>query len=535
MAIPRWSPPQAPTRQEQFLLKRLERNRKLFGFLRLYRHELLDDAFQAELESMYRDTGAGLEPKPPALLAMVMLLQGYTGASDADAVELSIVDLRWQMVLGCLGASEPVFSQGALFEFRQRMIRHDMDQRLLERTRELAHRTKGFDPHKLPKTLRVAVDSAPLEGAGRVEDTVNLLGHAARKVVGCVSLLLGWDKERVCREAGIPLLLESSVKAALDVQWSNPAEKPRALERLVAQLDSLEAWLAGALPEEVARPPLRDTLELLRQLRAQDLEPDPKGGGKTRIRRGTATDRRISVEDPDMRHGRKTKTKRFNGYKRHIALDLDEGLILACAVLPANRPEAEAVPPLRDDLARQALTVDELYIDRGYITSVLVDEVLRRRGEVICRPWVARNRGRFTKADFTFNLRDRTVTCPAGQSEHFVPGHDVEFDRDLCASCLMRPQCTTNRTDGRSLQIAADELLQERLRRQAATPAGRTRLRGRTPIEHRLSHVVRKQGRRARYRGQRKNLFDLRRAASVVNLERVQLRNQLVRMERKAA
>ena len=90
-------------------------------------------------------------------------------ASDADAVELSIVDLRWQMVQGCLGASEPAFSQGALFELRQRMIRHDMDQRLLERTRELAHRTTGLDPHKLPETLRVAVDSAPREGAGRVE------------------------------------------------------------------------------------------------------------------------------------------------------------------------------------------------------------------------------------------------------------------------------------------------------------------------------------------------------------------------------
>src|SRR5207244_401265 len=98
------------------------------------------------------------------------LLQTYTGASDAEAVELTVVDLRWQMVLGRLGDTEPAFSQGALQAFRERLIRSDMDVRLLERTVALAGDTKAFDPKKLPKTLRVAIDSAPLEGAGRVED-----------------------------------------------------------------------------------------------------------------------------------------------------------------------------------------------------------------------------------------------------------------------------------------------------------------------------------------------------------------------------
>jgi hypothetical protein len=52
---------------------------------------------------------------------MVTLLQGYVSASDAEAVELSLVDLRWQMVLDCLGAATPPFSQGALQTFRERM------------------------------------------------------------------------------------------------------------------------------------------------------------------------------------------------------------------------------------------------------------------------------------------------------------------------------------------------------------------------------------------------------------------------------
>jgi len=112
--------PVAPTRQEQFLLKRLGRVRKLLGFLRRHRHELFDDAFQEELASMYRTTGAGKDARPPAMMAMAMLVQGYLGMSDTEMIELTVVDLRVQMVLGCLGAQAPPFSQGALQTFANR-------------------------------------------------------------------------------------------------------------------------------------------------------------------------------------------------------------------------------------------------------------------------------------------------------------------------------------------------------------------------------------------------------------------------------
>jgi len=99
MAIDRWRPRQGYTKQEEALLRRLRKTRKLFAFLRDYRHELFDDAFQAELESMYRDTGAGKDPTPPALLAMALLLQGYHQVSDAEAVELTVVDAERQLDL----------------------------------------------------------------------------------------------------------------------------------------------------------------------------------------------------------------------------------------------------------------------------------------------------------------------------------------------------------------------------------------------------------------------------------------------------
>jgi hypothetical protein len=525
MTIARWNPPVAPTRQETFLLKRLDRVRKLLGFLREHRHELFDDAFQNELAAMYRDTGAGKDAVPPAMMAMAMLVQGYLGISDAEMIELTIVDLRVQMVLGCLGAEEPAFSQGAFQEFRDRLIGADLDRRVLERTVELAKTTKAFDHRKLPKTLRVAIDSSPLEGVGRVEDTFNLLAHAARNIVSCAASLLGWSEDKVCAQAGIPLLLESSIKTALDIDWNDAADKKNAIKRFSRQLDSLQSWIERRLPEEVAKPPLKDHVDTLVQIRTQDLEPDPSGGG-ARIRDGVAEDRRVSIEDKEMRHGRKSKSKRFNGFKRHIAADVDRDLILACAITPANRPEDEAMPNLTADMKHQDLEVDDLLIDRAYINSGLVDEVLKRRGKIVCKPWKSRNGDLFPKSVFNLNLRDRTIECPNGQVEHFSLGTVVEFNPDVCDRCPMRDQCTTAELgNGRSVAIAENEQLQQRLRKQIQTSAGREGLRERTMIEHKLAHISQRQGNEARFVGVRKNTFDLRRASAIQNLETIHRSN----------
>jgi len=342
--------------------------------------------------------------------------------------------------------------------------------------------------------------------------------------------------ERVAREAGIPALLEPSIKKALDIEWSDPEAKAEAINTLVEQLDSLETWLRTRLPDEMTKPPLKEHVDTLAQIRSQDLEPDPSGGGGTRIRQGVAPDRRVSIEDAEMRHGRKSKSKLFNGYKRHIATDLTTRLIMACAVTPANRPEEEAAPGLKADVERQQRTIDEMHCDRGYINSPAVAEVIEAGGEVICKPWVLRNGKLFTKADFKLNMRDMTITCPGGAVEQIDLGVDVEFDAEHCAACPLRAECTTaGAGHGRMVTIAKDERLQHKLRKLSRTKRGRDRLRERVEVEHRLSHTSRMQGRRARYRGTRKDLFDVRRAAAVVNLEMVQHRLEISQANKKAA
>ena len=73
---------------------------------------------------------------------MVTLLQAYDQVGDAEAVVAARVDQRWQLVLGCLGATDAPFSQGALVKFRERMIAHDLDRKLLDRTVALAKQTR---------------------------------------------------------------------------------------------------------------------------------------------------------------------------------------------------------------------------------------------------------------------------------------------------------------------------------------------------------------------------------------------------------
>lgn len=126
-----WTPPVDCTAQETALLSYMTRTRKLFGFLRRHRHELFDTPFQQQLIGMYDHPDAGKVPLPPALLAMALVLQAYLRVSHAELVQLALVDLRVQQLLGRLGGQSPAYSQGAPVNFGERLIAHDLDRRQL--------------------------------------------------------------------------------------------------------------------------------------------------------------------------------------------------------------------------------------------------------------------------------------------------------------------------------------------------------------------------------------------------------------------
>ena len=504
-----WRPPVEPSAAELAVMKAVRRA-KLFVFLRQHRHELFDERFQAELAETYVDSPKGQPPVPPAQLALATIVQAYTKVSDDEVIEAAVMDRRWQLVLDCMGAEQPPFSKGTLVGFRKRLIEGDLDRRLIERTVQVAAGTKGFGA----AALRAALDSSPLWGAGRVEDTFNLMGHALRKALGVIAVLQGWGQAAgtavIAEQAGVPQLAASSLKAALDLDWDDPAARGQALAQVLGLLEQVQAFAAGWAGEQAAAT----AVAAARQVRDQDAD---LSGPVPALRHGVAKDRRISIEDSQMRHGRKSRSVLFDGYKRHVLRDLDTGLIPAVGITAANVPEASVTGDIAADLEAAGRQLAELHIDRAYLSSALV----RDRGpdlQIFCKAWRVRNTGgRFTKDQFTLDFAAGQLTCPAGLAMPFQPGKTVRFPKHTCAACPLRERCTTSST-GRSVAIHPDEALLAELRQRQQTPQGRAKLRERVAVEHTLAHIGHWQGRRARYLGTRKNLFDLRRAAVVHNL-----------------
>jgi hypothetical protein len=501
-----WHPPIELSQAEQAIVKRIRRA-KFFVFLRAHRHELFSDEFQAELAGIYKDSPLGQPPIPPAQLALATILQAYVGDSDDWVVENTVMDRRWQLVLDCHDCTEPPFSKGTLVGFRKLLIEHNLDRRLIERTVEIAGKTGEVGARQ----LRGALDSSPLWGAGRVEDTYNLLGHALRKALGVIARQQGRGLVEITNEVGVSILGRSSLKAALDLDWDDPEARLSALQTILSTLDTVDGWLNQ---QEDVPFSAQESLKVAKEVRVQDVELLPDG--KAHLREGVAKDRRISVEDAQMRHGRKSRSQRIDGYKRHVFRDLDNGLVRAVGITAANVPEASVTDDILADLKFQKVDLGEVHIDRAYLSSALV----RNRSpelSVYCRAWPVRNGERFPKTAFHLDWDKQAIRCPNEVVVSFKPGGVVHFPEDTCLGCALRVRCTTS-VHGRSVSIHPDERLLGELRQRQLTAEGRAKLRERVAVEHSLAHVGRWQGRRARYRGQRKNLLDLRRAAVVHNL-----------------
>jgi transposase len=147
----------------------------------------------------------------------------------------------------------------------------------------------------------------------------------------------------VAAQAGMPQLAASSLKAALDADWDDPAARDQALAEVLGPLDRAEAFIAGQAGQEAVAA----AVAAARQVRDQDVDLT---GPTPALRRGVARDRRISVEDAAMRHGRKFRSVPFDGYKRHVLRDLDTGLVLAVGITAASLPEASVTGDITADL-----------------------------------------------------------------------------------------------------------------------------------------------------------------------------------------
>lgn len=515
-----WLPPIELTDFEVRWSKPKTRVRKFAIFLRKIRHQLFDETFQRQLLEARNSKPRGVHPKHPAQMTMLVLLQAYDGCSDEEAVYRTVDDIKYRIVLDMLEATEPLCSASTLCEFRKFLLEHELDTALLKKTIHLAEQSKLFSTRSLKK-LQMAVDTAPLEGTGKVLDTINLLGKALLLLVTSVASLMQVPREHVIEQANLALLQEKSVKAGLDIDWNQPFARDLALSKTVQTILKFNQWLIAN--KLFGHPALQQEQDVLERIYRQDvvmkMEETP-----WEHKQGVSPDRLISLTDKDMRHGRKSSSKTINGFKKVLAAEKNTGIILAATVIPANVPDSEGLNKLSEQESWLPENIGEIQVDHAFITSVLVQQLIQTRpSAVIVKPAKMRKTETYNKKDFHFDWNTKQVTCPAGQKQPILLlGAPLRFSQQQCQNCNQKGACLPKGSrKSKVISLHPYEPFYQDLGARMETKEGRTKTRERTVIEHRIAHHTAKQKHRARYWGTRKNEFDTRRYSTILNLETI--------------
>src|SRR2546426_89268 len=260
-----------------------------------------------EFAAFYADR-LGRPSAPPSLLALLTLLQHESGCSDAEAINRSAFDLRWAAVLR-RAAGEPLCAKSTFQLFRAHLVLHDGVRTLFEQSIAEARRAgllKGG-------ALRVALDTNPILGRGAVEDTYNLLATGIQQLVRALAAGAAQEPECWAQAHDLGRYFSPSVKGSADLDWSDPEARNQFLAELVTDARRLLRLVGAALAGDDGAT-VREAAALLEQLLLQDVveTPDGAGGVKAAIKAGTAPERIPSATDPEQRHGRKSKSKRFS-------------------------------------------------------------------------------------------------------------------------------------------------------------------------------------------------------------------------------
>ena len=504
-----WQPPVACSRLEREVIKRIKRA-KLFVWLREHRHELFDEEFQGELAEMYQDKPVGQPPVPPAQLGAGddpaglhrrLRRRGARGPGDGSALAAGA---------GLPGPAQAPFSKTTLVAFRARLIEHDLDRRLVERTvalygqptgrvaggscgrRLTPARCGGPGGWRTPsicwatRCARRGRDGAPAgvgagggtgcwpsgraPGVGGVEPEGGVgpgLGRPGR----ARSRRWGWCWRRSAGWRGWPPSSAAGRTRPWPEAWRRPA---RSTTRTVVGADGI----AGLAPGGGPRPADLD--------RGRPDAPRPQDQERA--------DRRLQAPRADR-----------PGHR----------LVCAVGVTAANAPEAEVADQITADLARPGPHPWRA-AHRPGLSVQQPGPRPRPRPAVFCKAWPVRNGPRFAKTAFTLDFDQHLLTCPNSVTVPFAPGGRVQFPARLRQPVRCAPSappapaaaaCRSTPTSGCWPSSAP------RSRPPTGGPSCASGSRSSTPWPMSAA------GRAPRPLPRpRKNLFDLRRVAVVHNL-----------------
>lgn len=435
----------------------------------------------------YAADGQGRPSIPPSYMVTLLWLQLMYGGSDRQAVDNAALDDRVKFARGVSRTPDILCDHSTLCKFRAKALAQDATAGLLGDEADV-------------------VDSFMIAGAAARQGTLLLIGRAIRQVLV------------EAEEAG---LTPPSLRRADDrgrrkptIDWTSEAARHALLQDLVADAATLTAWAAQAPHPES----LRQAAALLATVAAQDITRDPNG--TVHIAQQVAPDRVLSVVDPDMRHGRKSSSQKFDGDKAHISVQRGDAgrppLVTGVTVTPGNTPDGDqtvAVIQVREALTGrrpQALWGDTAY--GGVATRQAAAEAAPEVQLEAPVPPVVAHGGPFPKTAFALDCAAQTVTCPAG---HTVPwarrrlpaerkrNVTVHMPDALCGACPLRARCTTG-AHGRTVDITPTEADTQAERARQADPAWQQAYRQRTIVEHGIRGLTRLRDRATHYWGREK-------------------------------
>ena len=425
-----------------------------YGLLASLRGRLFRDADFAD----FYCADNGRDSVPPSLLATALLLQTHDRVSDAEAKARANFDIRWKVALGIEVEDRP-FAKSTLQVFRAQLILHDKVREVFESSLRLA-RESGYLKRR---GMKVALDTTNILGRGAVKDTYNLLADGIVKLLRALAQLKGINVGEWAKIQGYHRYLGSSIKGEAAIDWSDKRERNALLAGIVADADrllELSRQAQGELAEDSAeRQQIVAAAELLGQLLLQDVERTDVGASLgASLKDGVSRDRMMSVHDPELRHGRKSSSRRFDGHKAAIVVDTDSQLITAVAVLPGNAPDnLGALELVEASEANTGVPVEETMGDAAYGDGATRQAFADAGRTMIARVPGRPNRSHFPKEDFRIDLASGscTCTCPAGQVTRIMVSagkrtdaagrvhrlQAFQFDGAVCRVCLLRSQC----------------------------------------------------------------------------------------------
>jgi len=474
----------------------------MFAFLAAHRAELFPEEMFTDLFPSRR----GRPSVPAEVMASVITLQALHGLSDNETVDAVTFDLRWKAACG-LPITAGAFHSTTLTYWRRRLAASDRPDRIFEAVKSVVKAT-GV----LAGKTRRALDSTVLDDAVATQDTVTQLIAAIRRVRREVPAAVAVTETQCSahdyNDAGKPA-----------IAWNDQAAREQLVDALVGDAHRL----LGHLPEQELGRRAAEAVALLALIAGQDVEPvEGSDGtdGRWQIAQKVAPDRVISTVDPEARHAHKTVHRRQDGFKAHIAIEPDTGIITDCALTKASGPDNhEAVVGL-------ALLDDEhspvrVLGDSAYGTGATRTALAQAEHVAVIKPLPLRAPvpGGFTTDDFSIDFDARTVRCPANHTRPIPPSGGVGFGK-LCSTCPLASRCTTAKR-GRKLTVTEYEPLQRIARSQARDPEWQAEYRQHRPMVERSIAWLTRGNRKVRYRGVTKNGHWLYHRTAALNLRRL--------------